>query len=457
MKTYRSIAYCAVFLLLSKLVAAQTIPQGQRLKDINPNLYVGVSIQSGGADATSLLTNNTGVQKVFKREFNLGQTTCYPAWETWTGEKQYNLTGFNNVVNWFYANDVKISAHLLAGPNTYFPEWLKTGTYTNEELESILHDWIKTVIESNDNATKVDYWNVVNEALASNGKYYASTDCKWQQLGWEDDQSGLTGADKVNAQHPVWVRRAFEYAAEYTDKILELRDYNADFWNVSKSKAFHQLVKHLLNSGVPLHAVGLQGHFNLDGNYDWSKLTQAIQEYKKLGLEVYITEIDLGDVAKSWSTAKATRQREQYKQMTQAIVEGGAEWICFWGIRDNTNEFWRYNESPLIFDNNLNPKPAYYGVQEGLAVVTSVAGETNSPYRIKNPIKDEILIESDYFDGKRCDVTLLSQSGQPVFTAEVTAQQSRLTSKIPGHISPGFYIVRVATRDGVKNFKLIKE
>jgi len=129
------------------------------------------------------------------------------------------------------------------------------------------------------------------------------------------------------------------------------------------------LVKHLLNTGAPLDAVGLQGHFDLAKTNDWSKFKQTIQEYKKLGLEVYITELDLADKTKSWTTEKAENQKQQYKLMMQAIVEGGANWVCFWGVRDNWNKFWLKDQSPLLFTEDFNPKPAYYGVQYGLKIV----------------------------------------------------------------------------------------
>jgi GH35 family endo-1,4-beta-xylanase len=380
---------------------AQTLPQGKRLKDVNPAILVGATVQSGNDEATQLLTSNSALQTVFKREFNLGQTTAYPAWETWKGLKQYDFARFNQVVNYFYNNNILVSAHLLAGPGVYFPAWFNTGSYTNSELEGILEDYIKSAIQTNGNNTKVTYWNVANEALNWDGHYYTNAaDCKLQQLGWENDLSGLTGASKVHQQHPIWVRRSLEMARKYTNKKLELRDYGTDFWDVNKSKAFYQLVKHLKNSGVPLDAVGLQGHFSLDdAANDWSKLKQAIQEYKKLGLEVYVTEIDLADKAKSWSQDKATRQQAQYKQMVQAIVEAGANWICFWGLRDNWNTSWLYNEKPLLFDESLNPKPAYYGVQEGLKSTITAVEEinmSNVPFMLyPNPFSETLYIKSE--------------------------------------------------------------
>ena len=392
---------------------------------------------------------------MFKREFNLGQTTAYPGWETWTGLKQYDFTKFNQVVDYFYNNNIPVSAHLLAGPNTYYPEWFKTATYSNADLEGILEDYIKSTIQSNSNNTKVKYWNVANEALNWDGHYYANVaDCKFQQLGWENDLSGLTGAAKVHQQHPVWVRKSLEMARKYTNNKIELRDYGTDFWGVSKSDAFYQLVKHLKNSGAPLDAVGLQGHFTLDNSSnDWSKLKQAILEYKKLGLEVYITEIDLADAAKSWSQDKALRQQEQYKQMIQAIVQGGADWICFWGLRDNWNLYWLYDQKPLPFDENLNPKPAYYGIQEGLkpSVVSALDGESTQQFSFElfpNPFSDAIYIDAEQemeyeiYDlvgtlmekGKALQGSMLGRSlPQGLYTVKVKCENYETLHKVVKH------------------------
>ncbi len=360
-------------MLFSLGASAQTLLNGQRLKNINPNVLVGAILQNGFGDAKDILDAKSAIQKIFKSEFNLGQTTCYPAWSTWKGLKDYDLAPFNQTVNWLVNNHIQVAAHLLAGPDNYYPQWYKTANYTTAELDTILIDYIRAAITSNGNNTKVAYWNVVNESLGGNNTYYNPNNadkkalrCKLQELGMEEDKSGLTGADKVHSSHPVYIRKAFQYARKYTKTKLELRDYNAEFWGESKSKAFYQLVKHLINSGTPIDAVGLQGHFDLAKANNWIKLKQTIQEYKKLGLEVYITELDLADKTKKWSPEKAQLQKEQYRLMMKAIVEGGANWVCFWGVRDNWNKFWLFDNSPLLFTNDLNPKPAYYGVQEGL-------------------------------------------------------------------------------------------
>ena len=87
------------------------------------------------------------------------------------------------------------------------------------------------------------------------------------KMGWEDDASGLSGEDKINDRHPVFIRKAFTYAAQYAAGKLELRDNTIERPN-RKSRAFYQLARHLKKSGVKIDGVGLQCHFDLDGPND---------------------------------------------------------------------------------------------------------------------------------------------------------------------------------------------
>ena len=73
---------------------------------------------------------------------------------------------------------------MLGGGDHYYPDWLLNGTYTNEELEDLLHEFIKNIIQSNDNHIKVDAWNVVNEALAGGNANVVWRASKFQQLGY---------------------------------------------------------------------------------------------------------------------------------------------------------------------------------------------------------------------------------------------------------------------------------
>jgi GH35 family endo-1,4-beta-xylanase len=379
-----------LFLLVTGLAFAQTAPKGTPLG--SNGLLMGATTEVGASDKEGISgwKDAAKVKTVIGRDFGLVQTTAYPAWGAWSGtgisNVSFDLSAPNQVINWADGQGKKTALHLLAGSPTYFPSWLNTGAWTSAQLDTLLNHWITYATTNNQNGTKVDYWNVVNEAFMWNGSYWdsssAANTCPWQKMGWETDKSGLTGTAKVYTQHPAYIRRAFELARKHTQGKLELRDYGNEFWDGSKKcRAFYQLVKHLVNSGVPIDAVGLQGHFRTDMTYDWSKLQQAVQEYRKLGLEVYITEVDYGDADPIAAAGTAHRtaawdtlQARNYHDFVKAATSGGANWICLWGVADNTNTYWRMGQSALLYDESYAPKYSYdqfrLGIVEGLATTS---------------------------------------------------------------------------------------
>ena len=341
------------------------LPSGSRLKDLAASNSNNIKIGSVGTYNTFFPQDGKGQQKyrtLFQREMSAGTVLCYPK-ITWRGFKQYDFSQFNTTVNWFEDQGLVQMAHLLVGPNHYYPEWFINGSYTNQELEDIMEDYIRAVMFSNHNDIKIDVWNVVNETQwLDGGTPYAGT--IWNQLGREEDQSGLTGADKVLTRHPVYIRKALEIARKYTNNKLELRDNGMEFPDSDEYQMFYQLVKHLLNQGTPLDAVGFQTHLSTNHTYDWEGLKNNIKRYKDLGLEVYITELDVGNDGTEEGRKK---QKQYYYNVVKAAKEGGADQIHLWGLNDGQMGAYREDEFALLFEGrNITPKPAYYGFQKAL-------------------------------------------------------------------------------------------
>jgi GH35 family endo-1,4-beta-xylanase len=454
-------------LLLTCLFAgnlfAQTLPDGKRLN--GNGLLVGATAEVGSADKEGLFswTDAAKVKTVMAREFGLVQTTSYPAWSTWGGSGinsvTFNMTEANQVINWAEGNGQKTAVHLLAGSPTYFPAWLNGGSWTAPQLDTLLNRWVTFAMTSNGNAAKVDYWNVVNEAFMWDGSYWDSSStantCPWQKMGWEADKSGLTGSAEIYNEHPVYIRRAFEMARKHTKAKLELRDYGIEFWDGSKkTRAFYQLVKHLVNSGAPIDAVGFQGHFRTDKKYDWTKLQNAVKQYRSLGLEVYITEVDYGDADPIAAATTAhrtasydTTQAQELYAFTKAATAGGVNWICMWGVADNTNLYWRKGQSALLFDEAYNAKGSYYrfrqGIVDGIATV-SVGAKPSRSVGFGTVGKDGRLHVSDMGDG---EVELLDLRGNVRAKLDIRGGVGSLPS-----LPQGIYVIRTAdaiTRRGV--------
>jgi GH35 family endo-1,4-beta-xylanase len=334
------------------------------LKDINPDLLVG-----------SPLEVHRGFDKylnTIKTEFSTGQGLWFCRWGGWSGENLYDFAEFNQNINWMVANGLTPTMHMLVGPDIYMPNWLINGNRTPEQLDELLKQLIYNIMDSNNNKDKVKVWNVANELFDDDGTY--RTNMVLRKMGWENDNSGLYGGDKINSQHPLFVRKAFTYCRDKTGHKLEIRDFNIEsdepaFENHRKTKALYQLIKHMLNSGIPIDAVGIQGHHSIgkcDLIFNNNELEETVFKFKSLGIDVNITELDFRTDFRSWNTTLANQQKQDYYNYVKQAINGGASSISFWGIQDDFDPDWLKKEYPLPWDASLNKKPAYFGVQEAI-------------------------------------------------------------------------------------------
>jgi GH35 family endo-1,4-beta-xylanase len=115
-------------------------------------------------------------------------------------------------------------------------------------------------------------WDVVNEAVADDGTLRRTL---WlERIG------------------PDYLDIAFRAAAEAAPHAkLVYNDYAAEALN-PKSDGIYRLLRELLDSGVPLHGVGFQCHLT-DQGADLERFAQNLRRFADLGLELYVTEMDV--------------------------------------------------------------------------------------------------------------------------------------------------------------------
>jgi endo-1,4-beta-xylanase len=83
-----------------------------------------------------------------------------------------------------------------------------------------------------------------------------------------------------------------------------------------------------------------------------------------LGLIVHISEMDVRiNTAPGNTQARLELQRAAYSDVVRVcVLEPRCEAVTFWGFTDAHT--WLTGDSPLLFDRQYMPKPAYYGVLE---------------------------------------------------------------------------------------------
>lgn len=208
---------------------------------------------------------------------------------------------------------------------------------------------------------KVKVWDVVNEALDNNGPEKLLRNSLWLQI-----------------IGPDYIAKAFLYAHEADpDAILRYNDYRLE--DPVKVQKLVTLIKSLQEQKVPIHAIGTQAHLNVTtGTFD--QIDRSLTEMTKLGLPIHITELDINSAqggqrstdAEVADNAAATqgglvaeadrRLARAYEGVFRAIMKhrNAVKMVTFWGVNDAVS--WRRTGSPLLFDGNNQPKPAYEAV-----------------------------------------------------------------------------------------------
>ena len=441
-------------------------PEGPRLRDIGNQCLIGSRIHSGDSnnDIDGVLTDMSPgnvYTNTSAAEFNLGQTTWYPAWDGWNQNGIHNFAGVNGVINWSKDQDQTVMIHMLTGPDNYMPDWFKNNSWSVAEMDSLLKQMIYSIMDSNDNKNKVDVWNIMNEAFEQNGSY--RTNMKWTGLGWEDDESGLTGTDQINIQHPVFIGKALTYARDKTDAILEIRDYLIENNNSSsgwarKHKAFYQLINHLLAKAYPLDAVGIQGHYQV-GNTGWilPSLAPSIEKFRATGVEVYVTELDIAS-PNGWNATLEQTQRQDYFNVVRAAVDAGASMISLWGFRDTNDPWWLANEHPLVFEEDYTVKPAYYGVQEALmqTVPTEDLNFNETILLYPNPAYDYLIIEG--INDSNSDINsirIFDYTGKLLWEEKLAEDLNKKEIAIE-FLPNGFYYLQLSSNSIIINKPFVK-
>ncbi len=284
----------------------------------------------------------------------------------------FNFGPADRYVEFGEQNHMFIIGHCLVW-HSQTPRWVfedeKGQPVSREELLRRMHDHIYAVVGRYKG--RIDGWDVVNEALNEDGTLRRS---QWQRIIGDD-----------------YIAKAFEYAHEADPKAeLYYNDYS--LVNEAKRKGGLELIRKLLADGVPVTAVGLQGHYHMDWP-DAEAVDATIAAFHALGVKVNITELDIdvlprvrrGNSADVSARAENAANSNPYTAglpaaQQQALADRYAALfrvflrhrdaitrVTFWGVTDKGS--WLNNfpaagrtNYPLLFDREGKPKPAFDAV-----------------------------------------------------------------------------------------------
>ncbi|XVQ86931.1 endo-1,4-beta-xylanase [Microbispora siamensis] len=294
--------------------------------------YYGAAIAAGHMnDSTYVAT--------WDREFNAVTPENEMKWDaTEPSRGSFRFTSADQIVSHAQSMGMKIRGHTLVWHNQ-LPSWVSG--LSASDLRSAMTNHINNVMGHYKG--KIYAWDVVNEAFADGGAVGTLRSSVFtQKLG-----NGF-------------IEEAFR-AARAADPNAKLcyNDYNIDSATAAKTQGVYNMVKDFKARGVPIDCVGLQSHLSsgsVPSNYQ-----QNIAQFAALGVDVQITELDIG--------GSGSAQADAYRRVTQACTAvPRCTGITVWGVTDKYS--WRSGDTPLLFDGNYNKKQPYTAVLDALNAAT---------------------------------------------------------------------------------------
>jgi endo-1,4-beta-xylanase len=345
------ITLMSTLMLISLKTIAQQTGASKGLKDCYKDYFpVGVAVSPRS------LRDSAERQLIIKEFNSLTPENAMKMGPIHPQENTYNWKDADAIVDFAQAHHMRVRGHNLCW-HTQTPDWIfhdKEGKLVSKEvLLNRLKEHIHTVVGRYKG--KIYAWDVVNEAVADNNDQLLRNSL-WYQICGED-----------------YIFKAFQFAHEADpNAVLFYNDYGTE--NQGKRERVYQLLKKMLDAGIPVNAVGLQAHWSVNDPSEDALIT-SIKKFSSLGLKVQITELDISVYSskdKDVNDAGFTPEREQMEQYTKVfkIFRDYKQYltgVTFWNVSDRYS--WLDNfpvrgrkNYPLLFDSNLLPKKVYWKV-----------------------------------------------------------------------------------------------
>ena len=281
-------------------------------------------------------------------------------WAMRPSENVYKFEEADALVAFGDENKIKVRGHNLMWHQ--MPQWFERGA-TAESARRILVEHIERVVARY--AGRVHSWDVVNEGIQiSDGRADGLRASQWLKLVGDD-----------------YIELAFRTArAADPQALLTYNEYGIEAEGAEseqKRQAVLMLLRRLKARNVPVDALGIQSHISAGGRAAYGAgLKRMIAEAEGLGLQVFLTEMDMNDSALPRDVAVRDRETAAVagRYLDAALSERAVKAVLMWGVNDpqtwlNGAKYARADhlpQRPLLFDEQFGAKPAYFAVRDAM-------------------------------------------------------------------------------------------
>jgi endo-1,4-beta-xylanase len=347
------------------IACVTTKKQATTLKDaFKGKFYIGAALNT-----SQIPSDNAKENALITSQFNsIVAENCMKSEKIQPQQGVFTFDDADRFVKFGEDNNMWIIGHTLVW-HSQAPKWLFVDAEGNDVSRDTLIARMKTHITTLVGRYKgrVKGWDVVNEAIEDYGEYRQS---KFFKIIGED-----------------YIELAFRFARE-ADPEAELYYNDYSMANPGRREGVVKMVKGLQAKGINVDGIGMQGHLNIDVP-DINEFEKSIIAFSELGVKVMVTELDI--TVLPWPSQKVTAEvstnfelKAEYNPFPDGLSEEMNEKlnnrftdffklfikhsdkisrVTLWGVYDSQS--WRNNwpihgrkDYPLLFDRDLQPKPA---------------------------------------------------------------------------------------------------
>jgi endo-1,4-beta-xylanase len=279
---------------------------------------------------------------------------------------RYAWAGPDSIAEFARTHGMKLRGHTLVW-HKQTPRWLfiepDGRKVSKEKLLARLREHIFAVVSRY--RGQIYAWDVLNEAISDDpGTFYTRT--PFLEICGEE-----------------FIEKIFRWAHEADPQaLLFYNDYRET--DPVKRKKIIELVTRLRDKGVPIHGIGLQGHWSIH-HLQAQALEDCLKDFAATGLILHITELDLSvwpgeadrreirpeEHMNGYTKENARKQDALYGMIFSKFLKysNAIQSVTFWNITDRHSwlDEWPVRgrkDHPLLFDANLQPKFAFWKVVE---------------------------------------------------------------------------------------------